>query len=253
MAKIKSNPKLQNLPALEGGVEVYPFRGKLCIRKKKAKKGPKKSAKQQRQVDWFSQARRLIKYSEPQQMRRAIEQTRNTLIYPADLLMMAMAGNYIDTIETPEQTYTKWEPQLMPVAYQGCVTGLDATETGGSFSNVTPDLGLPSIQTVGIWAPSEPTRLQVPANVGVVEVGFKYRLSLSSDAWGSLWITKNGADNIAYGAGRYFSLIQGICSTGPILVNEGDYFEFTGRFGAGYTWPKSDQNQFWMTILTATP
>lgn len=78
---------------------VDSVRGVLRVRKWPKKRGPPKSAKQAFWVDWFIQANRLAKYADGMSLARAIEMTKDSGLYPRDVLLMAMRGrlyNWVD-------------------------------------------------------------------------------------------------------------------------------------------------------------
>lgn len=251
MAKIKSVPKLQDVPALKDRMIIYPYRGALVARAWPRKRGSKGTPKQLATRAWFRMARQVIKYIEPGEMRRAIEATRNTLIYPADLIMMAMAGNYIDSLEAGGKVYTKFDGRIKKVTYQGCRVELAANVPTTSGTTKILPWTTPSIQTAEIYAPTEPERLYVPPGVDIVEVAFSFFTQLSSQNWIQAFVLRNGSELVAQSGGVYYTNNIGYCATGPLRVEEGDYFHAQVRaFENGFVAAGARTN-FSLTILNA--
>ncbi len=107
MATLKGIKRAARSESLSGKVMVDTVRGVLRVRKWPRKRGTPKSASQRWWNDWFRQANLLAKYVDAATMRKAIELTANTGMYPRDIILKAMRGRlYI----WQDQTGKVWYP-----------------------------------------------------------------------------------------------------------------------------------------------
>ncbi len=89
---LRSIPKKGRHPSYTGRVMIDSFRGVLRVRKWPKKRGTPRSALQRWWVDWFVQANLLAKYADPMSQARAIEMSKDSGMYPRDVLLKAMRG-----------------------------------------------------------------------------------------------------------------------------------------------------------------
>ncbi len=92
MATLKGLTRSKRSEALSKGFVVDTVRGVLRVRKWPRKRGTPKSELQRWWIDWFRQANRLAKYVDGMSAARAIEITKNSGMYPRDVLLAAMRG-----------------------------------------------------------------------------------------------------------------------------------------------------------------
>ncbi len=92
MAVLKTIKRNHRSESLRGRFMVDTVRGVLRIRKWPKKRGTPKSASQLYWIDWFRQANRLAKYVDAATMRRAIDITKGSGMYPRDYILKAMRG-----------------------------------------------------------------------------------------------------------------------------------------------------------------
>jgi len=95
MATIKSVPRKRRLPSMKDGLVFDVTRGTLRVRRWPRKRPGTMPAEQAFWVDWFKQANRLTKYVDGASTIRAMQITKNTGMYPRDILLKAMRGRYV--------------------------------------------------------------------------------------------------------------------------------------------------------------
>lgn len=145
MAIIRSVPRNRRMPALRNAVMVDTVRGVLRVRKWPKKRGTPKSALQRWWIDWFRQANLLAKYADGMAMARAIEMTRQTGLYPRDVMLSAMRGRlYV----WADETGWKWYPMA---AVQDISDSLDvlAQTIGSVLVRATDRWRAPPVGVVG--------------------------------------------------------------------------------------------------------
>ncbi len=92
MAVLKGITRSTRSEALSGRFMVDTVRGVLRVRAWPKKRGTPKSELQRWWIDWFRQANKLAKYADPMSQARAIEITKDSGMYPRDVLLSAMRG-----------------------------------------------------------------------------------------------------------------------------------------------------------------
>ena len=92
MAKLKGMPVARKPPSLKGVAYISTWRGIAILRKWPKKQTRPLPAKVLNQQEWFRQANALTKYIAPDMQISAREATKNTPLYPRDILIALMAG-----------------------------------------------------------------------------------------------------------------------------------------------------------------
>lgn len=92
MAIIRTIPRRRKLASYRGRVMIDTVRGVIRVRRWPKKRGKPKSEKQRFWIDWFTQANLLAKYADPMSQARAIEFSKDSGLYPRDILLQAMRG-----------------------------------------------------------------------------------------------------------------------------------------------------------------
>lgn len=95
------------MPSLRGAMMVDTCRGVLRVRKWPKKRGRPKSALQRWWNDWFVQANLLAKYADGMTQARAIALTKNSGLYPRDIMLRAMRGRLYWWVD---QDGNRWYP-----------------------------------------------------------------------------------------------------------------------------------------------
>lgn len=246
---IRGDPTRQRFPGITGRLIVDTYRGQVRVRSWPKKRGPKGSKRQLAWRKWFSNANELTKYAPVQQWNAAIKGAKGTGLYPRDMMIKAMGSGFFDGITEDGVLMRKRWDFKVPIMFQGASAHRDTplNVIGGSF--VTVQWPLPDIDTMSFWDISQPTRLTVPTDVEIVQLGFSVAESPSSSNPLVAIIQQNGvtrvarADNNGTG-GKNLSVISA-----PMAVLPGDYFEAQLFSNSSFTYPASQMINFWLSAL----
>lgn len=131
---------------------IDTVRGVLRVRKWPRKRGTPTSERQLFWIDWFRQANLLAKYADAMSMARAILMTKDTGLYPRDVLLKAMRGRLYTWAD---ETGWRW----YPVAAIG-----DISETLDVLGQTVGDI---LVRAIDRWRPPTPGNLgEVLTNAG---------------------------------------------------------------------------------------
>jgi len=239
------------MPALKGKLIYTTHRGQLIVRSWPRKpKGPP-SPKQKAQRDWFKVARQMAKYVDPLQIVLAKKVTRNTGLYPDDLILMAMAGNLFAAIDDGEKLYTKWQPEIRPVFFQGVRLQFISTKV------LTPGVAWPVqwtnalLMTADFWSVSDKPNIVIPAGVTVGQFKASTLCSASTNPEVTLHLREAVT---GLWAGNQ-SLSRGIneceVNTGPIAVSAGQKWSCEITTDLAATVALAQRNTFTFEVLEA--
>jgi len=157
-------------------------------------------------------------------MATAIEITRNSGLYPRDLLMRMMAGNLGSLPLADGSILTKATKRIEPVTFQGSTLALTSNLAvpASTFTPIT--WPVPLIDKLGMWSAGAPTRLTIPANVTIITVWGGIVASAGANQLVLHRIWKNGAEiNIVANTG--IALNSTFLQSAALPVVAGDYFE----------------------------
>jgi len=215
----------QRYPAFQGRLIYDTWRGQQRVRSWPRKRGPSGTPQQIQQRQWFKAANALAKKVAPSQMATAIEATRNTGLYPRDIIVRAMGAGLIDIIEPGNHLVQYRQDRIDPVAFQGAILELAAPIAIPINTVIILTWPLPVIDTASFWDVSAPTRLVVPFGVTVCEVSIRSFQAFSGNGQMIVLMYKNGASlgRSGFNANAHHGESW---SSGPLSVAEGDYFEF---------------------------
>jgi len=211
-----------------------------------------KSAFQRRMMTWFGDAMSRIKYAESRAVDGAIKASRGTGFYPRDLLMAAYSGTIIGPIETPEGTVIVKKRGLQEVAFQGTLLNLTPNYAKAASTQIINWTEIPVIDTCGCYNPANVTRLTIPAGVTIANIRAALRTDTDNTLRIYLEIRRNGADRIAWQDISQTQQGSNEVETGPLPVNEGDYFEVRSYFSEARTLQNPIGNCFSIEILAAS-
>ncbi len=145
MATLKGIKRAARSESLSGKMMVDTVRGVLRVRKWPRKRGTPKSARQRWWNDWFRQANLLAKYVDAATMRKAIELTANTGMYPRDIILKAMRGRlYV------------WRDQTGKVWYP--MAGIQ--DISESLDVLAQTIGSVLVRATDRWRPADPGNLE---------------------------------------------------------------------------------------------
>jgi len=186
MATLKGVSRSTRGESLSGKIMVDTVRGQLRVRAWPKKRGTPKSEAQLWWIDWFRQANKLAKYADAASLRRAIDITANSGMYPRDILLAAMRGRLYSWWD---QTGNRWHSMA---AIQDISDSLDvlAQAVGSVLVRSTdrwraPPVGAPG-DVLTHMGPAAGAEWQPAAGGG----GFA----------GGCWASRNSSFNVASGA-----------------------------------------------------
>ena len=246
----RSTTGKQRYPAFTGRIMVDTYRGTTRVRAWPRKRGPSKSKQVREQNQWFKAANALAKIADASQLTLAIEATRNIGLYPRDLIVRAMGVGIMDIVEADGRVITYRQRFWEDIMFQGAIIRPSSDVTPGLNAWLTLSWPPPLIDTPGLWNPAEPTRLTIGEHLEIVEVGCDIKQQSTGGPLLASRIRRNGSEDVAWRGSTSQGSVGGQISTGPIPVDEGDYFEVlyfatrAGDFLAGPLW-------FSLTVLQA--
>lgn len=250
--KIRSIPDLQNFPAYRGKFIVDTFRGQIRVRSWPRKQSQITKDKNGNQLRWFGAARQMAKFAEPNQQALAIATAKGKGLYPGDLLMMGAAGTLFQTIVGEPVDYTKWQPRIEPVSFQGIRTTLAASQTWGTGAPVIAIWGLPEFQSTQFWTAGDPTHIVIPPNIQKVQLTCCIRYTGGNPTFMFASIQKDDTQALNLKFGHEGGSSRMTCLTGPIAVAQGETFRVRCSTNVAGTMLKEGEVFFALEVLEAT-
>lgn len=222
----RSDPNKQRFPALRGRIIIDTYRGQMRTRSWPRKTGTPKSATVRALNTWFTAANRLAKRVLPTQQALAIDQAKGTGLYPRDLLVKSIYGGMFDMATEDGRLIQHRLFQVEDRVFNGARLEIkSAIAIVGGVGKIL-SWPLPVLDTAGFWNVLAPTRLTIPNGVTVVEVVFCWTST------GSIGDNRSAATIIITPGAFWFEgqsadgVVAVGCSTGPMPVSAGDFFEF---------------------------
>lgn len=252
MARIRSWAEKQVFPALTGLIEFKRRKGQVVIAAWPRKRGKKATPNQRRWREWFTQANRLAKIGDPDQLRLAIEYTRNTGLYPRDLLLRAMSRGYVDIVDEDGVPITAKFWELEPMTWQGFMIRPTSNITIGTGAVVDIPWPVPLIQTMPFWNAGAPTLITIPPQIHMMELFAGVSITAVLTGRVILLIQKVGGLNQAIIDINASPSCRAIVATGPLLVAEGETYKVQCLVSVGGTLNAASGLFFGGTILAAT-
>lgn len=226
----------QKLPSLQGQLVVDTYRGALRVRAWPKQRGKPKSAHTRYMNRWFADAMRKIKYVNSQTMHEAIILTKQTGLYPRDVIMKASQGGLYKIADPDLGLLTFKRQGLREVAFQGTIVEQTAPQALPTNTLTLIVYPLPLVDSAGMWDPGPPNRVVIPAGVNIVNVTVRQGLAGSGVNRNWAFIRKNGGPVMAANESGDANTKYVSASTGAIPVVQGDYFEhFAQSNGADST------------------
>jgi len=242
VTKNRSQTGKQRYPAFQGRLIYDTWRGQQRVRSWPRKRGPGKTPQQRLQTQWFKAANELAKRVAPSQQKIAIEATRNTGLYPRDVIIRAMGAGLINVIEQDGTLVTYLQRWWEQMQFSGVIIRPASDVVPGVNVWHLIDWPLPDLDTQGMWSAGNPSRLTVQAGVEVLEVACCVKQTTAGNALLATRIRKNGVTDVAWSQANSSGTVGDHASTGPMVVIAGDYFEvlcfptLAGNFNAGPLW-----------------
>jgi hypothetical protein len=221
----RSGPNRRRVPALKRAIMIDTVRGKPRVRIWPRKRGKPKSPATLYMNAWFTDACHKMRYVDGRAMDYAIKATKQTGLYPRDLLMRAATRGL----------FKIWDPdlgQLLPrpkglwtVMFQGTILENPPAQNliGGATTTLT--WNAPTIDTYNLWNASQPSRLTIPNGINVINVSFSLQATGGTSFQLDNVVQKNGAAIVVGNAPRASTPNNNNMSTGPLTVASGDFIE----------------------------
>jgi len=247
----KDDPARLLYPGFTDRIMVDTWRGKVRVRKWPAKRGRPKSANVRAQNDWFRDANRLASRAPGTQMSVAIAATKNSGLYPRDLLLRMMAGN-LGTLRLADgRDLTKATKRIEPVSFQGVILNLLGHTVITANVSTALTWPLPIYDPLGFWSAGAPTLITIPPNISIVRFtgGLKFGNGLSARM--RIWFQPAAGTGPRASSGLLTNVGLTLDS-GPVLVNEGDSLGLSVNVTRTLTPEDGDQSFFSCEILEAT-
>jgi len=225
--KTKSVPDNLLFPRFKRAFVVTKYRGQVHVQAWPRKRGkPTNPVVIQNNKD-FAAAARLAKYADATTIEIATRITKNSGLYPRDLMFAAMLKGFVTFKLLDGRTIRPWSRLVEEINVQS--TRVTKTTAQALLINavVAITFQAPVIDDLGFYSAAFPTRLTVPVNVSRVEIVAGLITLTASPYVMGIQIRKNGvtvlAQNRAYnGIAASFDINIAL---GPTLVIAGDYFE----------------------------
>lgn len=239
-------------PALRRGVVVDTVRGKVRLRKWPKPRGKNLAPHTRYMNNWFRDASAKIKRADAHMVESAIKMAAGTGLYPRDILMKAGARPfYTLTLPDGSQLHPKRQG-LQAVSFQGCRLQLvDPQNISGGANNVI-EWPIPEVDTAGLYSGVNPGRITIPNGVNIVNLCAACWATVFSSTTVYTDILRNGSEVVASARDNSVPRITEQVTTGPLLVEAGDYFEYRVNPDSNRTLGASPQNYFTCEILDAS-
>lgn len=182
----------------------------------------------QETIGRFIMAQYMAKRAAPEQIAIAMEATKNSGLYPRDLLTKAMLAGFLD-LELEDGTVLERPPLTWEVpVFKGAAVWKSGTFTIPANSSVTPTFDQIELNPVGLFDPGLPDRFTIPAGITVVDVHAFLRQQNSLNNAFQLAIHKFPGPQAYARFNQVANLNKALgVHTGPVAVNTGDYFTIT--------------------------
>ena len=221
----RSNPSRLRQPGYTKGVVVDTVRGKLRVRAWPKPRGKPKSARVRAQNEWFRDANHLAKKAAGDQIKTAMVMTKNTGLYPRDVILKAMAGNLGDIEFEGGKVYEKRRNEVPDSVFNGCILNLPNNLNIGTGATIISTWGVPIIDAAGYWNAGNPERLTIPTTSRICRLDANL-LSDSGDNTAYRGFFQQNGVTVAHQTATTQTTNGLSISFGPFLATPGDYFTF---------------------------
>lgn len=215
-----------------GRLVFYTDRGRLIVRKWPKKRGPSKSPKVREQNDWFRAVTKLIKRAPASQVRVAMDITKNTGLYPRDLLMTAVSEGIANPVFPNGGGLVSRRPRATEMAWEGARLQRTATFNVPANTITTMPWQTPIIDTSAFWNVADPNFIVIPTGPFLCEFTAGVNTNSLASGRGVMFLQSSRTGLLARSDIDSISNQSNTLLSGPILVLPGDkirldvYFEF---------------------------
>lgn len=221
--------------SLRGVLMVDSVRGTMRARAWPRKRGKPKAAVTLAWNQWFRDAAKVAKFIDAKQTITAMDETRNTGLYPRDVIFRAMSVGIADLVLPNGQIYQHGPQVRFKIMFQGVIFRSAATLS--LVSNVVTIIQwpLPTIDTHGFWSSAAPTRITIPDGVEIVQITTGFASTAAVSGRLTTQILLNGAILKALVNTNSAGTTGQICNSGPLVVQPGDWLEIRFFSASGMT------------------
>lgn len=241
------------LPGTIEKVVVDTFRGQYRVRKWPPKRGTPTDPVQLQRIERFASANRLAKFVNGNFWQKAITMTNGTGLYPRDLLVQAMTTGLYDIVEPDGRLLTQKVWRLEMAEWQGVTLEKSSNQAYTASAAAVVVWNNPQVMTWPLWDAALPNRITIPANISMVELTASVRCNTAVAGFTQLSIRKNGSTLLASTNATSGAAPARQCTTGPIAVTNGDWFDVLYQGANANTIEAVDRTFFACTILTTVP
>jgi len=220
----RTTPDRQRFPGVGGALVIDTWRGKVRVRKWPEKRGPGGSQAQLAQRAWFRDVNELAKRAETGQQALAIHMTRNSGLYPRDLLLKIMSTGLYDLTTDEGVFITSRRKTLEEKVFNGAILHQNAplAITGGGVRKIS--WPLPVWNNPVFWDVTNPQRLTIPNGVKIVQIGFGMHVGPSGTFTFSQRIVDRNNQFVAFTDNTESGPTGETLLTAPLVVSPGDFF-----------------------------
>lgn len=245
----RGNPGRLWRPGLRGGLVVDTSRGKVRIRAWPKPRGKPKNPIVAANVEWFRGAKRALRQVDPEQLKLAMAMTKKTGLYPADLLMMGMAGNLGPFIRDDGHEYLKQRRNFNLLTFQGVILNFEAPRTISTGFTLL-SWSLPVLDTADFWSVAEPTRITNTIGSPIIAWPFGAFFAEPGGNYTIRAVLRLNGTAFAHNGSAFSAPTNGTnISPGPMLLQPDDFLEVGININAAKTFPAGPANSFSLLLL----
>lgn len=213
------------LPALSGKCIIYVRKGRVIAAKWPRKRTRRETKKIQPAVTKFTAALEVARWAADMELKRAMEITAGTMLYPRDVIVKAMYGLFLEAELTDGSRITRYTGTQESDVMHGARITRTSNYSPASGSNVQVPFEQADFDTDGLWSATQPSKLTVPAGYSYarVEAGWLTTANASGTTFPS--ILMNGVTNVGAQGTTASGTREGTITSGAIPVSPGDTFE----------------------------
>jgi hypothetical protein len=216
----------QKLPALHGRLMVDTINGRVRLRKWPEKRGPKKTAVQQQNVDRFTEVQRLSKNIKGSVFNYFIEATKGSGLYPRDLFTKMVLKPPIE-VELLDGTVIRHRrPTLETEVFQGAIFRGNAQTTFTSSIVRQCTFGAPLIDTSMMTDFTKPGKIIIPPGVAICQFWAGWHTPVASNNAKQAYIGVDDQHENMICACTVDGSRGVTTSSGPVVVAEGEEYAF---------------------------
>lgn len=201
------------------------YGGRSYARAWPRKVGPSPLPYQQETVQRFIDANRLAKIAAPQQIIEAMKATKNTGLYPRDLLTKAMLTGLFNIVTEDGQTITRAPLQYEVPVFLGARIYRTANQPLNAGITHILTWQAAELNAIGMWDISDPTLFTIPTGVTVVQCTAQIRSDTGVNSYLQLNLRRNSDGRSVAQAAQSGNFAKRVnFPSGPFAVSGGEQY-----------------------------